>query len=114
MVGDDEDVYAAELVGGAHELHFLGPGEVAEVEDFELAEGDFGAERTSVFGGVGGAGLGGLAEFVGWPAPGRRVEIMSPSAVMTFVGHSLNGRVSPGWARMCLYLPGARTFWYSA
>ena len=57
-----------------HMSCILGPGEVAEVEDFELAEGDFDTQGAGVFGLVGGAGLGGLAEFVGLAGSGQTVR----------------------------------------
>ena len=43
----------AELVSGAHQLHFFIPGEIAEVEDAQLAEGDEYTERAGVLGLVG-------------------------------------------------------------
>ena len=73
MVRDDQDVHVSELVAWAHELHLLVPGEVAEIDELELAEVDFDAEGAGVLRLVSGLGGRGLAGFVGLACARERV-----------------------------------------
>ena len=73
MVADDEQVNFAELVGRADELTLLVLGEIAEVEDAELAEVDLDAEGMGVFGLIGFGGGRSVATGVALACAGERV-----------------------------------------
>src|SRR5882757_1492673 len=57
MVRDHQDVDAPNPIDRAHEQHFLVPGEIAEIKDFEFAEIDQYSERMRVFAAVGRLGF---------------------------------------------------------
>src|SRR5579859_1666464 len=54
MVGRNINVHMAEAVAGAHQLFFLVGGQIAEVENFEFAEGDERSQGEAVFRSFGG------------------------------------------------------------
>jgi hypothetical protein len=68
---DDEDVDVAELVRRAHQWHLLVPGEVAEVEDLQRAEGDFSSEGVGVLGSSAGRTSETLQKGLGSPENGH-------------------------------------------
>ena len=71
VMRDDEDVDVTDLIPRAHQLHLLVPRKVAEVEDLQLAEGNFSSEGSGVLGLVGGTHLRDLAEGIGLTGVGQ-------------------------------------------
>ncbi len=49
VMRDDVDINLAQFVHGTHQLHFLVPGEIAQIQDFQIAECDENALRPRIF-----------------------------------------------------------------
>ncbi len=73
MMRDDVDINFADLVYGTHQLHFLVLGEVAEVDNSQLAKGDEGPEGTYILGIVRGKRFRILAKWILLSSPGKRL-----------------------------------------
>ena len=96
-------VHRADLVVRAHQVVFLVPGEIAEVDDAELAERDQRAERAGVLGLVLVARLEAGAELVGLAgAFERRGNLRRRWRSGRCTLRPLTGMVSPGFTTRCL------------
>src|ERR1700723_701108 len=61
MMRHHQDVDVAQSIDRAHEQHFLSPGEIAKIENFQLAEIDQHTERMRIFAAIRGLGFGSAA-----------------------------------------------------
>ncbi len=98
----------------AHEHHFLVPGQIAEIKDFEFAEVDQHSQRMRIFAAVRRLGFGRAAVLIRLPASRQR---MVDHVAVAADDRNLHAGYGQHIARMRDHVfdfPVASTCWYAA